>query len=117
LLNYKFLNFVKTMPHITGTEHNFKNEVLDYQGRVLVDFWATWCGPCQMLGPIIDQIAQEQAGELKVVKVNVDEEQALSSQYGVASIPTVYIFVYGEQKEQIIGFRQKQDYLDAINKY
>ena len=105
------------MSHIVGTENNFKTEVLDYKGKVLVDFWATWCGPCQMLGPIIEEIAIEQAGKLKVVKVNVDEEPQLSGQYGVASIPTVYLFVNGEQKEQIIGFRQKQDYLEAINKY
>jgi thioredoxin 1 len=105
------------MSHITGTEHNFKAEVLDYKGKVLVDFWATWCGPCQMLGPIIDEIAIEQAGKLKVVKVNVDDEQALSCQYGISGIPAIFIFVDGQQKEQIIGFRQKQDYITAINKY
>lgn len=105
------------MPHIIGTENNFKTEVLDYKGKVLVDFWATWCGPCQMLGPVIDEISAELGEKLKVVKVNVDEEQMLSCQYGVTSIPTVILFVNGEQKEQIVGFRQKQDYLEAVNKY
>ncbi|MFA5827960.1 MAG: thioredoxin [Candidatus Shapirobacteria bacterium] len=105
------------MSHIVGTEQNFKTEVLDYKGKVLVDFWAPWCGPCQMLTPIIEEIALEQTGKLKVVKVNVDEQQSLSSQYGISGIPAVFIFINGELKEQIIGFRQKQDYLSAIEKY
>ena len=105
------------MSHIVGTQTNFKSEVLDFKGKVLVDFWATWCGPCQMLGPVIDEIASEQAGKVKVVKVNVDEEPQLSGQYEVSSIPTVYIFVNGEPKEQIVGFRQKKDYQSALDKY
>lgn len=105
------------MSHIVGTEQNFKMEVLDYKGKVLVDFWAPWCGPCQMLGPIIDEIGTEMGNKLKVVKINVDEQQKISNQYGITGIPSVFIFVNGENKEQIIGFRQKQDYLEAINKY
>ena len=96
---------------------NFQTEVLDYKGKVLVDFWAPWCGPCQMLGPVIEELAGELEGKAKVAKINVDEEPQLSNQYQISGIPAVLIFVNGELKENIVGFRQKQDYLDAINKY
>ncbi len=96
---------------------NFKTEVLDYKGKVLVDFWAPWCGPCQMLGPVMEELAGELEGKAKVVKINVDEEQQLSGQYQISGIPAVLLFVNGELKENIVGFRQKQDYLDAVNKY
>ncbi len=105
------------MSHIIATQSNFQSEVLDYQGKVLVDFWAPWCGPCQMLGPLIDEIGQELSGKVKVVKVNVDEESQLASQYGISSIPSVYLFVDGQAKENLVGFHQKQDYLDLINRY
>ena len=96
---------------------NFQTEVLDYKGKVLVDFWAPWCGPCQMLGPVMEELAGELEGKAKVAKINVDEEPQLSNQYQISGIPAVLIFVNGELKENIVGFRQKQDYLDAINKY
>lgn len=96
---------------------NFQTEVLDYQGKVLVDFWAPWCGPCQMLGPVMEELSTELEGKAKVVKINVDEEQQLSNKYEISGIPAVLLFVNGEVKENIVGFHQKQDYIDAVNKY
>jgi thioredoxin 1 len=105
------------MSHTVATKSNFQSEVLDYKGKVLVDFWASWCGPCLMLGPIIEEIGDEMGDKVKVVKVNVDEENELAAQYNISSIPSVFIFVDGEVKENIVGFRQKQEYLQALNKY
>lgn len=85
-------------------------------GKTLVDFWAPWCGPCQMLGPVLEELKQELAGQVNIQKVNVDEEQALAEKYGISSIPAVLIFKDGELKETLVGFRPKQDYLDALNK-
>ena len=101
--------------HIIGTNQNFQSEVLDFQGLVLVDFWATWCGPCQMLAPVIDEISNEQK-DLKIVKVDVDSEPDLAVKYNVSSIPTVIIFKDGKIIDTIIGFRQKSDYLNSLKK-
>ena len=97
------------------TTNDFKQEVLDHQGQVLVDFWAPWCGPCQMLGPIIEEIGQEMKDKVKVVKLNVDEEPSIASKYGISAIPTVILFDKGQVKQVFVGFRQKQEYADAIN--
>jgi len=97
------------------SQNDFQKEVLDFKGKVLVDFWAPWCGPCQMLGPVIEEISSE-VKDVKVVKVNVDEAQEISGKYGVSGIPTVMLFKDGQIVETIVGFRQKQDYLNAINK-
>jgi thioredoxin 1 len=104
------------MAHIVGTAQNFQSEVLDFKGKVLVDFWASWCGPCQMLAPLIDEIDTDLKGQVKVVKVDVDAENALASTYEVNAIPTVIIFENGQIKESITGFHQKQEYLAAVNK-
>lgn len=98
------------------TKQNFKTEVLDFQGKVLVDFWAPWCGPCQMLGPVMEEISTENEGKVKVVKLNVDDNQDISAEYNVSAIPTVILFDNGQIKETFIGFKQKQDYLAAVNK-
>ena len=90
------------MKHLEGTLKNFQSEVLDDPGLVLVDFWAVWCGPCQMLSPIIDEIGDEHQ-QLKIVKVDVDSEVEMASKYNVSSIPTVIIFDHGQIKNTIIS--------------
>jgi len=96
------------------TSTTFKSEVLDHPGVVLVDFWAVWCGPCQMLAPVIEEIAKDLGDKLKVAKLDVDANPEVANQYNVTSIPTVIIFDHGQIKNTIIGFRQKQEYLSAL---
>lgn len=100
--------------HLTVNQDNFKKEVLEFKGKVLVDFWASWCGPCQMLGPIIDEIGDEYKDQIKVVKIDVDENQNLALEYNISSIPAVLIFDEGKVVDTIIGFHQKQDYLKEL---
>lgn len=90
------------------TKDNFDAEVIGSDIPVLVDFFATWCGPCQLIAPIIEEIAEEYAGKVKVGKINVDEEQALAIRYGIQSIPTLLIFKNGEVAEKIVGLRSKE---------
>ena len=91
------------------TKQNFEAEVLKSDLPVLVDFWASWCGPCKMLSPIIEEIEKEYAGKVKVGKVNVDEEIELAQMFRVASIPTVLLFKEGKVVNQSIGYRPKED--------
>lgn len=88
---------------------NFDQEVKKSQLPVLVDFWAEWCGPCKMIAPILDEIAGEQAGKIKIAKVNVDENQELATRFGIRAIPTLLLFKGGEVKEQIVGMTGKKD--------
>ena len=83
---------------------DFQKEVLDNSGQVLVDFWAPWCGPCQMLGPIIEEVGQELSNKVKVLKLNVDEEPQIASKYGISAIPTVILFNKGQVKQVFVGF-------------
>lgn len=100
---------------LTITESNFDQEVLKASEPVLVDFWAEWCGPCKMIGPIIDEIATEKQGAAKVAKVNIDNEQGLAVRYGIRQIPTMLLFKGGEVREQLVGARYtKQDLISKI---
>ena len=102
------------MAEITITAENFEAEVLKSDIPVLVDFWATWCGPCQMIGPVISEIAEEYAGKIKVGKVNVDEQMALAMQYQVASIPTLILFKNGEVAKRTMGAQPKEQILSLL---
>ncbi|MDI6402140.1 thioredoxin [Balneolaceae bacterium ANBcel3] len=100
---------------IEFTDDNFKEEVLESDLPVLVDFWAEWCGPCRMVGPIVEELAEEYAGKAKIGKVDVDSNPQVSTQYGVRSIPTLLIFKGGEVVDQVIGAvpkAQLQKHLD-----
>ena len=101
---------------ITLKKDNFDGEVIKSEIPVLVDFWASWCGPCRMVSPIIDEIAEEYDGKIKVGKVNVDEEGELASEFAIVSIPTILIFKNGKIIEKVVGVRSKDDFCDVIDK-
>lgn len=96
-------------------KENFEEEVLKADKKVMVDFYADWCGPCQMMSPVIDEIAEEKADIVKVGKVNVDENQELAMEYGVMSIPTIVIINKGEVEKTFVGVRSKSEILEAID--
>jgi thioredoxin 1 len=101
------------MASTTLTAENFEKTILE-KGTVLVDFWAEWCGPCRMVAPVLEQIAAEQSGKLKIVKLNVDENQATPSQFGVTGIPTMILFKDGQMVERIVGFMPKPALMKKI---
>ena len=98
---------------IEVTAQNFDEEVLNYKGKVLVDFWAEWCGPCMMLGPIIEEVSEE-VDDVKFCKVNCDEERDVALQFGIMTIPNLIVFENGEQVNQSIGYIEKEDVLKLI---
>ena len=102
------------MAELKITTDNFEQEVLKSDIPVVVDFWASWCGPCRMLAPIIAEIAEEQAGKIKVGKLNVDEEPQLAAKYRVMSIPMVALFKNGEVVETSVGYKPKEELIEAL---
>ena len=94
---------------------NFTEEVLEADVPVIVDFWASWCGPCMMLSPIIEELAKDLEGKAKVGKINVDEEMELSMEFGIESIPTLMFFKDGEMKKKTIGLMTKKEITDIVN--
>ena len=101
---------------VTLTKSNFPNEVLQSPTPVLVDFWATWCGPCQVMGPVLDAIAGEYAGKVKVLKLNVDENQETPPKYGIRGIPTLILFNKGEVVDKIVGAQPKGNVDNLLKK-
>ncbi len=102
------------MSVITITSKNFEEEVSKSDLPVLLDFWATWCGPCKMVSPIVDEVANEVEGKAKVGKINVDEEQELASAFQIMSIPTLVVIQNGKLVKQAVGVRSKAEILDML---
>jgi thioredoxin 1 len=104
-------------PHIVHTtDATFTQDVLKSDKPVLLDFWAEWCGPCKMIAPLLDELADEYDGKVKVGKVNVDEQQALAAEYGVRAIPTLLVFQNGQVADQIVGARSKRDFKASLDR-
>lgn len=99
------------------TDSGFQADVLDSDKPVLVDFWAEWCGPCRMIGPSVEAVAEEYNGKAGVVKLNVDENPAVSNQFGIRSIPTLILFKGGQEQERIVGAVSRESLAKVIDKY
>ena len=99
------------------TDSNFEKEVLQSSTPVLVDFWAEWCGPCRGLAPKLEEIASEMSGKVRIVKINIDENQAAPQKFGIRSIPTMILFKNGQQVEQLLGNLPKENIVEIISKH
>ncbi|MBQ8802999.1 MAG: thioredoxin [Tyzzerella sp.] len=97
------------MAEINVSKNNFEEEVLNAKGKVLVDFWASWCGPCKMLAPVLSEVAEEYADEIKVCKINVEDEMELAQKYRISSVPSLLVFENGEIVNQAVGFMPKEE--------
>ncbi|MGH7951786.1 MAG: thioredoxin TrxA [Limisphaerales bacterium] len=101
---------------ITLTQENFEQQVLQSPVPILVDFWAEWCGPCKMIAPLLDELADEYDGKVKIGKVNSDEQQTIAAKYGIRAIPTLLLFKNGEVVDQIVGARSKRDLKTSLDR-
>ncbi|MBA2530154.1 MAG: thioredoxin [Euzebyales bacterium] len=99
------------------TDQDWDDEVLQSDTPVLVDFWAEWCGPCRMVGPVVEEIADEQAGKLKVLKLNVDDNPETARKYRVMSIPTLMVFAEGDERKRLVGARGKGQLLAEVEEF
>ena len=104
------------MSEVTFTDGNFQEEVENVKGVALVDFWAPWCGPCRVVGPVVEEIANDYAGKAKIGKLNVDENQQIAQKFGVMSIPTLIIFKDGKEVDKLVGAQPKEKIAEAIDK-
>ncbi|MFC1656556.1 thioredoxin [Patescibacteria group bacterium] len=103
------------MDHVVLTAENFKKQVLDDGGVVLVDFWAPWCGPCKMINPMLDEISEKYSNKIKIAKLNVDETGEIATKYNIMSIPTLLFFKGGKVQDQTIGMQDKKNITDKID--
>ena len=101
---------------VTLTQENFAEKVLQSQSPVLVDFWAEWCGPCKMIAPLLDELADEYDGKIKIGKVNIDEQQELATKYGIRAIPTLLLINKGQVAEQMVGAKSKRDLKASLDR-
>jgi len=101
---------------VTLTQENFGQQALQSSTPVLIDFWAEWCGPCKMIAPLLDELADEYNGKVKIGKVNIDEHQGLAAQYGVRAIPTLLILKNGQVVEQMVGAKSKRDLKASLDR-
>jgi thioredoxin 1 len=101
---------------VTLTQENFVQQALQSQTPVLVDFWAEWCGPCKMIAPLLDELADEYDGKVKIGKVNIDDQQELATQYGIRAIPTLLLINKGQVAEQLVGAKSKRDLKASLDR-
>jgi len=104
------------MAIVNVTDQSFKNEV-ESTGTVLVDFWAPWCGPCKMIAPVLEELDQELAGQVKIAKINVDDNPDTTSRFGVMSIPTLIVFKDGQPVDKVVGFQPKDSLKNVISRH